>query len=76
LNWTVANGTPQSATIVLILYREAPAINSVAFYADKASDQAAYSLNILMAASVSKPINEARAIMRQSVVARLYCACG
>jgi hypothetical protein len=48
LNWTVANGTPQSATIVLILYREAPAINSVAFYADKASDQAAYSLNILM----------------------------
>jgi hypothetical protein len=48
LNWTVASGTPQSATIVLILYREAPAINSVAFYADKASDQAAYSLNILM----------------------------
>jgi hypothetical protein len=48
LNWTVANGTPQSATIVLILYREAPAINSVAFYADKASDKAAYSLNILM----------------------------
>lgn len=48
LNWTVASGTPQSATIVLILYREAPAINSVAFYADTASDQAAYSLNILM----------------------------
>ncbi len=48
LNWTVANGTPQTATIALILYREAPAINSIAFYADNASDQAAYSLNILM----------------------------
>jgi hypothetical protein len=48
LNWTVANGTPQTATFALILYRDAPSINSSAFYADNASDQAAYSLNILM----------------------------
>jgi hypothetical protein len=48
LNWTVANGTPQAATFVLVLYHDAPAINSMAFYADTASDQAAYSLNILM----------------------------
>ena len=48
LNWTVANGTPQTATFVLVLYHDAPTINSVAFYADTASDQAAYSLNILM----------------------------
>ena len=48
LNWTVANGTPQTATFVLVLYHDAPAINSLAFYADTASDQAAYSLNILM----------------------------
>ncbi len=48
LNWTVANGTPQTATFVLVLYHDAPAINSMAFYADTASDQAAYSLNILL----------------------------
>jgi hypothetical protein len=48
LNWTVANGTTQTATFVLVLYHDAPAINSMAFYADTASDQAAYSLNILM----------------------------
>ena len=48
LSWTVANGTQQTATFALILYRDAPSINSIAFYADKASDQAAYSLNILM----------------------------
>ena len=48
LNWTAANGTPQTATFVLVLYHDAPTINSVAFYADTASDQAAYSLNILM----------------------------
>jgi hypothetical protein len=48
LNWTVANGTQQTATFALVLYRNAPSINSVAFYADNASDEAAYSLNILM----------------------------
>jgi hypothetical protein len=48
LNWTVANGMQQTATLAMILYRDAPSINSIAFYADKASDQAAYSLNILM----------------------------
>lgn len=48
LNWTVANGTPQTATCVFVLYHDALAFNSVAFYADTASDQAAYSLNILM----------------------------
>ena len=48
LNWTVANGTPQTATCALILYHDAPSINSMAFYADTASDVAAYSLNILM----------------------------
>ena len=48
VTWTAANGTPQTATCVLVLYHDAPAINSMAFYADSASDQAAYSLNILM----------------------------
>ena len=48
LHWTVANGTQQTATLVLVLYHDAPAINSIAFYVDTASDQAAYSLNILM----------------------------
>lgn len=48
LSWTVAGGPPQTATFVLVLYHDAPAINSLAFYADSASDQAAYSLNILM----------------------------
>ena len=48
LNWKAANGTPQTATFVLVLYHDAPALNSLAFYADTASDQAAYSLNILM----------------------------
>lgn len=48
LNWTAAGGTPQTATFLLVLYHDAPAINSMAFYADTASDQAAYSLNILM----------------------------
>ena len=48
LDWTVAGGTPQTATFVLVLYHDAPAVNSMAFYADTASDQAAYSLNILM----------------------------
>lgn len=48
LNWTVAGGTPQTATCVLVLYHDAPAINGLAYYADSASDQAAYSLNILM----------------------------
>jgi hypothetical protein len=48
LNWTAANGTSQTDTFALILYRNTPAINSIAFYADTASDNAAYSLNILM----------------------------
>jgi len=48
LHWKVANGTPQTATLVLVLYHDAPAMNSMAFYADTASDQAAYSLNMLM----------------------------
>ncbi len=48
VSWTVAGGTPQTATFALVLYHDAPAINSLAFYADSASDQAAYSLNILM----------------------------
>jgi hypothetical protein len=48
VNWTVTNGTPQAATCALVLYHDASAINSMAFYADTASDQAAYSLNILM----------------------------
>ncbi|HLX41043.1 MAG TPA: hypothetical protein VKR42_10955 [Ktedonobacteraceae bacterium] len=48
LNWTVAGGTPQTATFALILYHDTPAISSVSFYADTASDEAAYSLNILM----------------------------
>src|SRR5579864_3901364 len=31
LNWTIANGTQQTATVALILYHDAPSINSVAF---------------------------------------------
>jgi hypothetical protein len=46
LTWTVTGQPQQNATFALVLYRDDPALNSIAFYAESSSDNASYSLNI------------------------------